>query len=80
MEVNTALLALVGVVIAAALTAFGAILSVQARRIDELERRTMIAQQYNKKLWMYCRALIDMYYKHRRADSPPPPPLPEEID
>ena len=77
-EMNPALLALVGVVIAAALTALGAILAQQAKRITDLELATLKAQSYNRKLWMYCRGLIDLYYKHRRADAPPPPDLPAE--
>lgn len=77
-EMNPALLALVGVIVAATLTAFGAILAQQAKRITDLEHATTKARTYNRKLWMCCRELLDLYYTHRKAGAPPPPDLPEE--
>lgn len=78
MTLETSLLALVGVITAAALTAFAAILATQAKRISDLEHKTDAAADYNRKLWAYCRRLIDLYYKHRRDGAPDPPELPTE--
>lgn len=85
--VEAGVLAFAGVIIASALTTFGVILGVQAKRITDIEddlaeakTRVDSAKKYNMKLWEYCRALLDLYYRHRREDAPDPPKLPAEDD
>lgn len=85
--VEASVLAFAGIIIASALTAFGVILGAQAQRITDIEdnladakARVDSAKKYNMKLWEYCRALLDLYYRHRREDAPDPPKLPAEDD
>lgn len=64
-----ALVAALGVVGAAAVTAVGVVLGLLYRRIAKLEER-------DRKTWWWARLVVDMYYKYRRTDAPdlPPPP------
>lgn len=78
-------LTVAGVLVASVLTAYGIILNVQSRRITEMEQKVLkaesqlaAAKNYNRRLWLFCRNLIDLYYRHRRDGSPDPPGLPEE--
>ena len=47
-------------------------------RIHRLEDELEQARYYNRRLWQYCRHILDLYYRHRRDGSPDPAPIPEE--
>lgn len=47
-------------------------------RVHSLEDDLAEANTYNRRLWIYTRGLLDMYYRHRRPEAPDPHPLPEE--
>lgn len=47
-------------------------------RMGRVEAELSKAQTAHRNLWAYCRALIDLYYRHRKDGSPDPGPLPEE--
>lgn len=75
-----ALLGALGVVGAAAVTGVGVVLGLLWRRITQLEAELHRRHQFTHELWFYLRALVDLYYRWRRADAPdlPPPPTEEE--
>lgn len=54
----------------AGLSVLGVVVGVLARRLDRLE-------EDNRKLWAYCRKLLDLYYRHRTLGAPDPEPLPD---
>lgn len=47
-------------------------------RVEKLEGDLRIEREYNRRLWDYCRRLLDLYYRHRTPGSPDPDPLPRE--
>ena len=47
-------------------------------RVNGLEDDLRDAQDFNRRLWLYTRRLLDLYYRHRAPGSPDPDPLPEE--
>ncbi|WP_449279619.1 hypothetical protein [Leucobacter sp. GX0328] len=73
-ETLAAVLALLGVLGAAAITAVGVILGLMWRRITHLEAD-------GRAVWWWARAIADLYYRHRRADAPdlPPPPTAKDV-
>ena len=62
----------------AALGLLGVIVGHTVTRLKALEDDLAASQAYNRVLWLYCRNLIDLYYRHRPAGAPDPAPLPEE--
>lgn len=62
---------------AAAITLLGVLYGHILVRIKHVEDDLEDEQDYNRSLWLYCRSLIDDYYRHRRPDAPDPKPLPE---
>ena len=69
-----ALLAALGVVGAAAVTAAGVLFGILYRRIVHLE-------QSGRAVWWWARGIADQYYRYRRdgaPDLPPPPGATEE--
>ena len=68
----TALLTAMTAICVAGLTLLGVLYGQLLGRIKQLE-------DANRSLWHYTRLLLDLYYRHRRADAPDPPPLPEDI-
>ena len=46
-------------------------------RIAKLERRQDVLEYRNRRLWTYCRQLIDHIY---RRQGPPPPAWPDDLD
>lgn len=61
---------------AAGLTLLGVLSGHILVRVKHLEDDLEEEQEYNRELWLYCRSLIDDYYRHRKADAPDPKPLP----
>ncbi len=76
MTIPVAILVGCGIVIAAALTLIGVLIGHQAHRIADLERRQDDADDYLRRLWIWGRDLLDLYFRHRRDGAPDPPPIP----
>lgn len=51
---------------------------VEADLNEQREWRRAHEHRYHR-LWLHCRALIDYAYRHRKADSPPIPDMPEDL-
>lgn len=64
------MIAAFAVVLVAGLGILGGIVGHLVKRLDRLE-------EGNRKLWTYCRKLIDLYYRNRREGAPDPDPLPD---
>lgn len=82
MEVGV-VLTFAGVVVAALGALVGVLfkrLSDVEQRVSDAEDRARAAERHTDRLWAWCRALLDMYYRYRREDSPEPPPLPSVKD
>lgn len=62
----------------AALGLLGVISGHILTRVHRLEAAVDEAHQVNRNLWHYTRRLLDLYYRHRVAGAPDPPPLPGE--
>lgn len=73
-------LTVAGVIVAALLTLFGVLIAQLYLRIGKLEGQVHKGEAYNRRLWQYVRALLDLYYRHRRDGSPDPEPIPSEDD
>ncbi len=78
------LTAIVAIVVAA-VPVLGVVAGHTVRRLNDVEAQVVAARDetsraraYNRRLWVYTRDLIDLYYRHRTPDAPNPPPLPEE--
>ena len=68
------------VILGALLALFGVLLGQLYARISRLEGKITSAEQYNRRLWMWARAHIDLYYRHRSEGAPDPLPIPSEDD
>ena len=68
----------ISVIAAAAITLIGVLSLHVLTRVHKLEEEIEEAQDYNHRLWWYCRRLLDLYYRHRRDGSPDPDPIPTE--
>lgn len=53
----------------------GTLLAQTMTRVSRLEGEIKIANSQINRLWLYCRGLIDLYYRYRRDGSPEPPPM-----
>lgn len=76
-----AVLTFAGVVVAA----LGALVGVLFKRLSDLEARVRLAESkvkasesYTRRLWLWAKFVIDLYYRHRVDGAPEPPPIPEE--
>lgn len=65
-------------VVGAVLILVGTLATIVAHRLSELEKRIVKAESYNRRLWLWSRAHLDLYYRWRRDGAPDPDPLPEE--
>lgn len=63
------LLALIVAIVAAA----GAYTAARYGRVGKLERRVDSLEARERKLWLYCRQLIDHIWRGRGAPPPTPP-------
>lgn len=68
------------VVSAALLSLAGVTYGLLFKRVAELERRVSRAESYNRRMWMWARRHVDLYYKHRKDGAPEPEPIPTEDD
>ena len=66
------------VIAAAAITLIGVLSLHVLTRVHKLEEEIESAQDYNRRLWSYCRRLLDLFYRHRRDGAPDPDPVPTE--
>ena len=57
---------------------FGALLGWLFKRLNTLENRVTGSELYIRRLWLWSRRLMDMYYRHRKPGSPDPDPLPHD--
>ena len=57
---------------------FGALLGWLFKRLNGLENRVRRSEEYNRRMWMWARRHVDMYYRHRKPGSPDPDPLPHD--
>ncbi|GAB6938368.1 hypothetical protein ACQP60_04150 [Isoptericola variabilis] len=63
--------------VAALLTYHAATRSQRVSRMARMERRQDVLEYRNRRLWMYCRQLVDHIYQHK---PPPPPAWPDDLD
>lgn len=75
---TTALITVIGTILATSITLIGVLSFHVLTRVHKLEEEVEEAQDYNHRLWWYCRRLLDMYYRHRSPGSPDPDPIPTE--
>lgn len=68
----TTLVAVIGV--------FGGLIGQLYSRIHKLETDIIKSRRYNRKMWVWARRHIDLYYRYRREGSPEPEPLPDDED
>ena len=64
--------------VVAGLGLLGVIAGHTLNRLNALEDDLTASHAYNRALWLYCRSLIDLYYRHRADGAPDPAPLPKE--
>lgn len=65
------ILTVAGVIIVGLIGTIGIVVGKLYDRVARLERNY-------RNLWTYTRGLLDLYYRHRKAGAPNPPPLPAE--
>jgi len=73
-----ALIAAVAAIATAVMAVFAALFAQLFGRVHHLEGQVRSTTAHSRELWAYCRALIDLYYRHRKDGAPDPGPLPEE--
>lgn len=76
---ESTLLTILGSLVVALLSVGGLILSSISTRLRHVEVELDAEKANNRLLWTVYRDLLDMYYKWRRDDAPPPPAIPKEI-
>lgn len=66
-------------------SSYGLITALSAR-LNEVEEDLKEQREWRRAqetrysvLWAYARRLIDYAYRHRKEDSPDPPPMPDEL-
>ena len=62
----------------AAITFFGILAGWMLKRLNSLETRVRKSEQYNRRMWMWARRHVDLYYRHRVPGAPDPDPLPHD--
>lgn len=78
MDVISAVITGGAVIIAAVVALFGVLYGHLSSRIGALEDNLEDERSYNRRLWSYCRYLIDLYYRHRGPGAPELDPMPDE--
>lgn len=48
------------------------------REMDEMKKTLAGEQSFSRDMWIYCRNLLDLYYRNRKPGSPDPQPLPRD--
>ncbi|WP_372595683.1 hypothetical protein [Actinotalea sp.] len=75
-----AILGLVGVLTVGVLSLVGVLIGQLWSRMASLEKRVSASAEYNRRLWLWARKHIDLYYRHRAVGAPDPDPIPEDHD
>lgn len=78
MDVIPAVITGGAVIVGAVVTFFGVLYGHLSARLSTLEDDLASSRSYNREMWMYCRRLLDLYYRHRQPGAPDPDPLPDE--
>ena len=73
-----AIIAAMGAIVVAAIAAGGGALGHVYRRLDEVEAELEGVRAHNRRLWVWARKHLDLYYRHRSDGAPDPDPIPEE--
>lgn len=73
-----AALTVLGGVVVAMVTAGGVALGHVYKRLTDVEQEVKAAKAQNRKLWLWARKHVDLYYRHRGPDAPDPDPLPDD--
>lgn len=63
--------------LAALVGAGGTLATTRFTRMAEVSRRLDVVEYRNRRLWVYCRQLMDHIYQGK---PPPPPPWPDDLD
>jgi hypothetical protein len=71
-----AALGAIALALGSVLTYRAATTSSRHSRIARLERRVDVVEYRNRRLWSYCRELIDHIYRRK---GPPPPAWPDDL-
>lgn len=48
------------------------------REMEEMKKTLTAEQSFSRDMWIYCRNLLDLYYRNRKPGSPDPEPLPRD--
>ena len=75
---TVAALTVLGGVVVAVVTAGGVALGHVYKRLSDVEAEVKSAKAQNRKLWLWARKHVDLYYRHRTAGAPDPDPLPDD--
>ena len=73
-----AALAALGGVVVAVVSAGGVALGHVYKRLSDMEAEVKDVKAQNRKLWLWARKHVDLYYRHRMAGAPDPEPLPDD--
>lgn len=49
-------------------------------KAERAEKRAAAVDDYNRRMWLWARRHVDLYYRWRRDGAPDPEPIPEPID
>lgn len=71
-------LTVLGGVVVAVVSAGGVALGHLYKRLFDVEAEVKSAKAQNRKLWMWARKHIDLYYRFRTDGAPDPDPLPDD--
>lgn len=75
---TTAALTVLGGVVVAVITAGGVALGHVYKRLSDVEAEVKSVKAQNRKLWLWARKHVDLYYRHRLEGAPDPDPLPDD--
>ena len=65
-------------ILTATVALFSALLGWLFKRLNTLENRVYGSELYIRRLWLWSRRLMDLYYRHREPGAPDPTPLPQD--
>ncbi len=49
-------------------------------KAERAEKRATATDDYNRRMWLWARRHVDLYYRWRRDGAPDPEPIPEPVD
>lgn len=80
MTIDPGVIAAAATLLAALIAIVGVIIGQMWVRLAALEERVEKVTQQNRRLWLWARKHIDLYYTWRRPDAPDPDAIPSEDD